>query len=82
MSDELMLQYERLEQKVAERTQELEISKVSHSSITYLLEFLLATIIAAFRPPFADRIANYSYRKRQKQQTRAKLCSLQTFPTS
>jgi nitrate/nitrite-specific signal transduction histidine kinase len=29
MSDELMLQYERLEQKVAERTQELEISKVS-----------------------------------------------------
>lgn len=31
MSDELMLQYERLEQKVAERTQELEISKVSFS---------------------------------------------------
>jgi osomolarity two-component system sensor histidine kinase SLN1 len=32
MSDELMLQYERLEQKVAERTQELEISKVSFPS--------------------------------------------------
>jgi len=36
MSDELMLQYERLEQKVAERTQELEISKVRFSSAALL----------------------------------------------
>ncbi len=47
MSDELMLQYERLEQKVAERTQELEISKVSFSSpptysgTTFYVPFLL-----------------------------------------
>jgi hypothetical protein len=37
MSDELMLQYERLEQKVAERTQELEISKVRFSSPHFLI---------------------------------------------
>jgi osomolarity two-component system, sensor histidine kinase SLN1 len=61
MSDELMLQYERLEQKVAERTQELEISKVS------FLPLIFSPLASPSFPHFVqfralsveDRIADY-----------------------
>jgi osomolarity two-component system sensor histidine kinase SLN1 len=82
MSDELMLQYERLEQKVAERTQELEISKVSFLSFRPS-QTPGCHMSFRFRPWSAQNyIADPPYRKLQKQQMRAKLCSLQTYPMS
>jgi hypothetical protein len=46
MSDELMLQYERLEQKVAERTQELEISKVRNFGAPLILVYTELCVVS------------------------------------
>jgi len=51
MSDELMLQYERLEQKVAERTQELEISKKAAEAANESKTLFIANISHELKTP-------------------------------